>query len=130
MKRLLPYLFPLFTVISISTILLLNPKIIGYTVFDDGLTEGVEIRILRGEIIPEESFVMISLNDEVREVNIGEFIEIAGGEYELGDGGYTGDYVYRVDIRKFNFTDFRNKNELIVKVVYNNETISENDVTF
>ena len=128
MNRYLPYLLPLVTVLVFGA-LIINPVITGFVVKEKVLEADVILRTEEGNFLSKDAMVVVSLGDEVKSLSVGEFIKKDGGRFEVVDGSYTGDYLYRLDISKFGLDNRLRKGEYImmVEVIYDGEILNSDE---
>ena len=127
MKKFLPYVLPVLTIVIISSILFINPTITGFAVANQF---NIEVSTSNGFFVPEDSLVVVSLNNKKTEMPIEEFISKSGGKYELTDDGFTGDYTYLLNLDEFGL-EF-DEGILIVEVMHDGNLIShyEKEIIF
>ncbi len=78
---------------------------------DRSITAKVTLKLSSNELIPEDSLVVVMLDDREASMPIKEFINISNQPYNYTKGtlpianyegyGYIGDYTYSIDISKF-----------------------------
>ena len=127
MKKFLPYILPILTIVIISSILFVNPTITGFAVANQ---LNVEVSTSNGFFVPENSLVVVYLNNKKTEMPIEEFISKSGGEFELTGDGYTGDYTYLLNLDEFGLE--LEEGILIVEVIHDGNPIShyEKEIIF
>lgn len=131
MRRFLPYLLPILSVLVLIVIFLIDPAITGFATRESILNVDVVLRTEEGEFLPRDAIVLVSLGDEVREIMVEEFINKSGGKFELLDEGYSGDYEYKLDISEFGLDNTLERGEYVLKidVVYGDIVLSSDERT-
>ena len=128
MKKALPYLLPAFTFILISSILLVDPNVTGFTILNQ--PNIIEIKTSENFFIPKEAMVAVTFNEQKAEIPVEEFILKTGEKYELTDEGYTGEHVYRLNVLDLGL-NLEKKGTLAVEIILDGEPISrfEKEIT-
>ncbi len=110
-NKIMPYLLPIITVVTISIIFIIKPEgITGFVIapeVQNDNTAKIEIRISNTTMVPINSIVEIMLNNQTYTLSIEEFIQKSGNTPKLIYGeipeinysgkGYIGDYSVSVD---------------------------------
>ena len=138
MKKLMPYLLPIISILLITIFLIFNPTITGLAVKDNNFDAKIKISTYEYLVMPGDAYAEVSLDNSSSTMTFKKFIEKTKGEYELRDGefkdinykgiGYGGNHEYFLPISDFglNSTLEEGKN-LRVRVFYNNYLISESN---
>ena len=122
MKKLLPYLLPILTVLGILSILFIDPSVTGFVVFEK--ENPVIINTEKGYFLPQDALIVVSLDDNEKSLTAEEFIKKTGEEFELTEDGYTGDYKYVLDLNEFDFNLEKGEYVLEVVIKHNDEILS------
>ena len=150
MKRILPYLLPIITILIILSILFIRPAITtslvtGKAIFNPNtkiLTAKITISLDPVDIIPEDSLIIIKLDDKEAGMPVKEFIKKTKLLYEIKQGqlkdinyegpGFLGREVYQLDISEFklNTNLLVGEHTLITKIIYKDKMITESKETF
>jgi len=134
------FIFPIVSIFLILA-LFLNPGMTGMIVGTGVPSEikhlSAQVKItIRENIIPEDSVVTVSLDDQTSSMSIKEFIEKSGEEYELKEGeipeigyegyGYAGEDPFLLDLSKFGLDLDLEPGEytLLTEISYENFVIS------
>lgn len=138
MKKFMPYLLPLVTILVVAGFLLFDPGITGFAIQDQDYDATIKISTHEFIVVPEDTVVEVSLDDISSTMTFKEFIEKTNVEYELVEGsfkdidysgyGYSGRHEYFLPISEFGFDSIEEAETLRVKVRYRNYLISESVV--
>ena len=107
----LPYLLPVVTLIVVAIIAFSGNGITGLAAFQAKEPE-VKINLQRGIVVPSDTLIQVSLNDQTKELTLKEFIEMTGKDYVYTEGnyeeidyiglGYTGPFEYSLRLSDLN----------------------------
>jgi len=132
MKRFLPYLLPVISIIFlIGSILFLdnNNGVTGFTIADTGkypVNSDVRLEILEGQTIPGDALIVVSLDNREASMKISDFVVKAGGEEKEN---YEGKATFALGLSEFNIDNKVEKgNHAVgVKLVYKDSVIFESN---
>ncbi|QQG39179.1 MAG: hypothetical protein HYS32_01850 [Candidatus Woesearchaeota archaeon] len=130
MKKFLPYLIPVLSIVFIAAFLVYtdNPGVTGFAVLNNEyeIDSSVKLKINANEVIPGDALMLVSLDDKEAGITVKDFIVKAGGEVQ---DEYKGGVVYSLTLKDFNLDNKLPKGEHILKtrLVYKGETISESE---
>lgn len=136
-NKIMPYLLPIITVITISIIFIIKPGgITGFVIapeVQNDYTAKIEIRISNTTMVPINSSVEIMLNNQTYTLSIEEFIQKSGNtpkiiygeipEINYSGKGYIGDY--SVSISKLGLNT-NNSAQPRIYIIYRDIIISSN----
>ena len=83
----LPYLLPVVTLIVVGVLVFSNEEVTGLAVFQEEELE-VKINLHRGIVVPPDTLIQVSLDDEVVQLTLQEFIQKTGQDYAFVFGSY------------------------------------------
>ncbi len=136
MKKFVPYVVPAISVLLIFSILLIDPELTGFAVFENKEVM-IELNTFKDLVLPENAELEVVIAEESSRLTIKEFIEKTGEEYELVEGsidslnfegmGYTGNKTYYLPISEFGFEEGHNK-EIVINVYYEELLISSQNI--
>jgi hypothetical protein len=133
-----PYILPVISLVAI--ILFLKPNLLGGITGFAIQSMDAEIKISASEIIPENSLIVVTINNlnqttnQTANLTIGEFVKLAGKkERSYGrlpaigyEGyGYLGTYSLPLSSLDLDLNLEKGKYNLTIKIIYDNTIISE-----
>ena len=116
-KIIISILLPLFSIAAILLFVnITNNTITGSVVFNQNSTRyidaDVSLTTYPDEILPENAYIVITLDNSTSKMSVKEFIQRTGMGYDYTYGsvpaanylgrGYTGNYTYRLNLSQFN----------------------------
>lgn len=136
MKKILPYILPIITVLLIFSVLLIDPELTGFAVFENKEVM-IELNTFKDLVLPENAELEVKINNESSKLTIKEFIERTGEDYELIEGeieelnfsgiGYTGNQTYYLSVSEFGFENAYGK-DIEINVYYEDLLISSQSI--
>ena len=142
MKRFIPYLLPVVSVFIIGGFLIFNPSITGFITKDIENIPKVNVETRDDLVIPEDSLVVVSLDETKKSLALKEFIKKTQKEYKIQKGrldfinyeglGYTGNYKYSLDLLELGFEkeDVETFKVLKIEIFYRDNLISNSRIEF
>ena len=125
---------------AIIALVLMRPEITGFAVSPGGIMQaGIMVATAEGVILPRDSVVTISIDEEEASMPVSAFISKSARPYELVEGevpeigyeglGYTGNHTYMVQLSEFDLArDLQpGTHTLTVKITYKGVVISASE---
>ncbi|MBS3146829.1 hypothetical protein J4471_03990 [Candidatus Woesearchaeota archaeon] len=143
-NKFLPYLLPTLSIVVLSLILIIKPEITGFAVVDQDkemVSSKVTIFLDKDSMLPVESIVLVSLDNQEGTMSLIKFIErskepktiIDGDLKEIGyvGKGYTGVHQYSVDLQDFGLGLVQKSevHSLNIRIIYDGKVLLENNRT-
>ena len=113
--------------------LFINPSITGFAIAEKKLNTEIVVNTHDGKYLPMDSIVVVHLDDQKKNMKIGDFIEKTKQDFKLDELGYTGDKVYKLDISEFEFDKIqRGEHAIKIEITYNDAVLSSDEklITF
>ncbi len=127
--KLMPYLLPFVTVFIVILYLTSGSNITGYVVKEIEIDADITLITEKNSYIPEDALVIISLDDEITEISVKDFIKKSNNEFELTNYGYTGNYNYTLKLDEVVNNNLLNKgkHKLKMEVKYGEIILSSDE---
>lgn len=142
-KSFMPYVLPVITIVAVVILSLWyfngDNNTAGFAVLEnmDQVTSKIRVELNDMVVIPKGALVEVRLDNVRASMTLEEFITKTGKEFEIKDGanplieywgeGYTGNYVYELDLSDFGIVNVKEKDNhlLTIRVSYGDKVISQ-----
>ncbi len=143
--NLISILVPVFSVlIIVSAVIFLKPDVTGLVIHEPGaipqnVNADVTLKTKSNEVIPPNAIIEVQLDENKAGMYIKEFIEKTGKDYKIETGaleefgfygpGYTGDYIYSMELSEFDIDREIGVGEHIftTRIIYRNQILYEKE---
>ena len=123
MKKIIPYILPILTIVISGSIIFIPSSFTGLAITEINPTL-VTVSTHLDTFLPQNALIIVTVEEQTLSLSAEEFIHKTREKFQLTDRGYTGEYIYQLDLQQFGFTSLPEHYLLIVQIVHEGTIIS------